>query len=94
MALSKSGSAKTKTENPPPIVIHRKIPDHSAFIAELQSEVKKGFHIKNSRYNTNVFIYDTEEYKKYLQLLEKKEEDFHTYTEKKQQNSCFYPKRH
>lgn len=86
---SKSGSAKTKTEKPPPIVIHRKIPDHSVFIAELQSSVKKGFHIKNSRYNTNVFIYDTEEYRNYLQTLEEKTEDFHTYTEKSRKTHAF-----
>lgn len=86
---SVGGTAKQRTVKPPPIVIHHKIPNHSTFIQELQNEVKNGFHIKNSRYNTNVFINDPNDYHKYLELLEKNKEDFHTYTEKNKKTHAF-----
>lgn len=84
---NKERNDKVNVVKPPPIVLHYKIKSASEFIGKLQNDVKKGFHIKNTKNNTNVFIHDPEEYRNYLGELEKASIDFHTYTEKGKKNS-------
>lgn len=86
---SQLGGDKVKTVKPPPIIIHHKILKHTEFIEGLGKEVKKGFHIKNTKNITNVFINDIEEYRKYLSVLEKDEVNFHTYSEKENKTHAF-----
>lgn len=86
---NKDRNDKVKVAKPPPIVLHYKIKSASEFIGKLQNDVKKGFHIKNTKNNTNVFIHDLEEYRNYLGELEKESIDFHTYTEKGKKTHAF-----
>lgn len=80
---------EARASKPPPIVVHYKILSHSQLIRNLEKEATKGFYIKNTKNNTNIFINDPEEYKKYFELLEKEQISFHTYTEKSNKNHAF-----
>lgn len=78
-----------KGHKPPPIVLHYKIESHSNFVQKLQTHVQKGFTIKNTKNNTNLFIQDADEYRKYLQVLEAEQVNYHTYTEKGNKTHAF-----
>lgn len=79
---NKDRNDKVKVVKPPPIVLHYKRKSALEFIGKLKNGFKKGFHIKHTKINTNVFIHDHEEYLNYLCELEKESINFHTYTEK------------
>lgn len=80
---------KTRTTKPPPIVLHYKINSLSDFVQKLKKQITKGFHIKNTKNNTNIFINDTDEYRRYLKVLEAEEVNFHSYTEKGNKTHTF-----
>lgn len=88
-----------KVSKPPPIVIHHKMKNTKEFSDLLKKDITKGFELKYTKNNTNLFIKDTNEYRKYLQKIKKNQEDkdqdpedkleFHTYTEKSEKNHAF-----
>lgn len=50
---------------------------------------KNGLYVKNSKINTNIYIRDEDAYKKYMEVLEKEEIPFHTYTIKSEKMHSF-----
>lgn len=86
---TKEVNNKQRSSKPPPIVLHYKVLEHSKFIQKLEEEVRNGFYIKNTKNNTNLFIKDPEEYKKYLLSLENQKISFHTYSEKTNKTHAF-----
>lgn len=79
----------TKKQRPPPIVLHGDIQDHRGLRLRLAKEIQNGFHIKYNRYNTSVFLHDSEEYKKYKETLINAQTQFHTYTMKSEKTHAF-----
>lgn len=78
------------SRKPPPIVIHCKTNDHKSYVKAVENVVTKGFHIKYTNQNTNLYIYNQEEYKKYLELLKGNETlQYHTYTPKNERKHAF-----
>lgn len=72
---------------PPPIIIHHKMKSSKEFVDFLKVDIKKGFEMKHTRNNTNLFINDTTEYNKYLQKIKREADEnfqFHTYTLKQE----------
>lgn len=81
-----------KPAKPPPIVIHHKTEKSRELVNLLKPEIKKGFEIKYTKNNTNLYIQDTEEYNKILpqiKLLADDEFQFHTYTQKSEKTHAF-----
>lgn len=74
---------------PPPIVLHSKVAKHKEFCKEIDNEIKQGYHIKYTKHNTNIFIHDVNEYKKYLEQMDKDEIDYHTYSLKTEKHHSF-----
>ena len=80
----------TNHKKPPPIVFHQKTADHQKYIETIQQEIKKGFHVKYTANNTNLYIYDLEEYKRYMGLIRMDEDlKYHTYTPKSEKRHAF-----
>lgn len=87
----KEPETNKKYSKPPPIVIHHKI-NSKDFVQLLKLDIKKGFEIKYTRNNTNVFINDHKEYKTYLLKLKGNQPDnleFHTYATKEEKTHAF-----
>lgn len=85
-------SQNKKPIKPPPIVIHGKIKNSNEFINLLKVDIKKGFEIKYTANNTNLFINDSAEYKKYLDKIKPEADNdfqFHTYTHKEDKTHAF-----
>lgn len=81
-----------KVSKPPPIIIHHKMKNSKEFVNFLKTDIKKGFEIKHTRNNTNLFINDTTEYTNYLQKIKCEADDnfqFHTYTPKQEKTHGF-----
>lgn len=85
----KQTTSAKKTTKPPAIVLHHKIGDHSSWFNTMDVHVKKGYYIKNSKNNTNIFINDHEEYQNYKEILEKEDISFHSYTVKEEKPHSF-----
>lgn len=54
----KQDKPSNKKVRPPAIVLHNKIGMHSSFIKTMDVHVTKGYHIKNSKNHSNIFIND------------------------------------
>ncbi|XP_044742274.1 probable serine/threonine-protein kinase DDB_G0278845 [Chrysoperla carnea] len=80
---------QNKPKKPPPLVIHAKTTDHKTYVKSLENEINKGFHIKYTANNTNLYIYDHEEYKKYKEILNEGKVEYHTYTPKADRKHAF-----
>lgn len=78
-----------KIPTPPPIVLHSKINDHKYFTQVLNTNIKKGYHLKFTKEKTNIYIKDMDEYKHYITKLEKENVEFHTYTTKDRKTHAF-----
>lgn len=84
-----SANPAKKLKSPPPIVLHSKVLHHRQFCEELGENIKKGYHIKYTKNNTNIFIQDHDEYETYLQKVSDDGIDFHTFTPKGVKNHAF-----
>lgn len=78
----------TKLSKPPAIILHSKISNHG-FFKTLDAHVTKGYHVKNSKNNTNLYINDRKEYEKCMEVLEKEDISFHSYTLKEEKPHSF-----
>lgn len=96
--IARNPSKSKNNKRPPAIVLHNnKILKHQDFTEITKTHAKNGFYVKNSKNNTNVYIRDEEEYKKYMvqvqvQVLEKQKIPFHTYTMKSEKTHSFIVK--
>lgn len=80
---------ESKKPKPPAIILHNKIEKPTSFIKTTDVHIKKGYFIKNSKNNTNIFINDYEEYENYKEILEKEDISFHSYTPKNEKPHSF-----
>lgn len=80
---------KTKTKRPPPIVLHSKVNHHGKFCKEIDNDIKKGYHIKYTKNNTNVFIHDHDEFSQYLEQINEQNVEYHTYSTKYEKHHAF-----
>lgn len=87
-----NGSGKktqAQESKPPAIVLHSKIGSHSAFFTLLDSYLQAGYYVKNTKNCTNIFVKNTEEFKKCRQILEDENISYHTYTLKEEKPHSF-----
>lgn len=82
-------NTNNKPRRPPPLVIHSKVNQHKNFCEVVNKEIKKGYHIKYTQNNTNVFVYDQDEYDKYLEKITNDGIEFHTYSTKADKHHAF-----
>ena len=68
-----------KNKPPPPIVIHGKLRSHKSFVEILKGSAAKGFHVKYTSENTNVYLKDKKEFGRFKEQLEKQNIAFHTF---------------
>lgn len=91
--LTRNPTKTKNTKKPPAIVLHNnKILKHKDFMEITEKHAKNGFYVKNSKNNTNVYIRDEDEYKNYMEVLEKQNIPFHTYTIKSEKVHSFIVK--
>lgn len=74
---------------PPPIIIHKKPEDHTTFVKELKTKLKKRFHIKYSSNNTNVYVHDIDEWRDFKDEIDLENVPYFTYTPKEEREHAF-----
>lgn len=74
---------------PPPIVIHGIVNDHKAFVHDLEKKITKGFYIKMTRNNTNIFVKNFDEWQSMKDVLIGEQTPFHSYTPKSEKKHAF-----
>ncbi|CAH0562893.1 unnamed protein product [Brassicogethes aeneus] len=81
--------AKVAKNKLPPVVISGKFTNQKALINTLKNNMKKGFDIKHTKYNTVVHINDELEYDIYVKNLINEEIKFHTYAKTNEKTHAF-----
>lgn len=82
-------STSAKLKRPPPIVLHSKVDHHKNLCSKIDSDIKKGYHIKYSKNHTNIYIHNHDEYAQYIDKVDKDGVDFHTYSTRDEKHHAF-----
>lgn len=86
---STDNDATTKPVRPPPFVIHGKFEDNRKMISSLKQVATKGFHVKYTKNNVNIYIADVNQWRSYNNYLIDNNIEHHTYTLKGEKTHAF-----